>query len=122
MNHNTHHVVTNSLTHDPDIQYLPIFAITPKMLSGFYSFYHRKTFGFDKAAKALCAVQHWLYYPIMAVAKVNLYIQSHIFLFGSWCARGHSTRAARRPGSRPVSTRRRCPRRLSANQHGFSSP
>jgi len=79
--HNTHHVVTNSETHDPDIQHMPVFAVSPRMLSGFYSYYHDKVFKFDQIARTLLARQHLLYYPIMAVAKVNLYVQTHIWLF-----------------------------------------
>lgn len=82
--HNTHHVVTNSETHDPDIQHMPVFAVAPRMLRGFYSHYHRRAFAFDAAAQALLARQHWLYYPIMAVAKVNLWIQTHIYLAAQW--------------------------------------
>jgi delta8-fatty-acid desaturase len=34
--HNTHHVVTNSLEHDPDIQHLPVFAISEKFFNKVY--------------------------------------------------------------------------------------
>merc|ERR1719183_3373197 len=44
--HNVHHVITNSVEHDPDIQ-------------------------------------HYLYYPVMALARFNLYAQSYILLFSN---------------------------------------
>jgi len=78
--HNTHHVLTNSESHDPDIQHMPVFAVSPKMLRGFYSYYHAKVFRFDRLSRFLLARQHVLYYPIMAVAKVNLYVQTHLYL------------------------------------------
>lgn len=34
-NHNTHHIITNSVERDPDIQHLPLFAVTPKIFSGY---------------------------------------------------------------------------------------
>lgn len=30
-NHNTHHIVCNSIEHDPDIQHLPAIAVTPEI-------------------------------------------------------------------------------------------
>ena len=38
---------------------------------------------FDAAAKALVSVQHYSFYPIMAVARFNLYAQTLILLFTS---------------------------------------
>lgn len=73
-------MLTNSETHDPDIQHMPVFAVSERMLRGFYSYYHQKVFAFDALAQGLLARQHVLYYPIMAVAKVNLYVQTHMYL------------------------------------------
>ena len=33
-NHNLHHVITNSVDYDPDIQHLPFMAITEKIFQG----------------------------------------------------------------------------------------
>uniref|UniRef100_A0A7S0W2B0 Cytochrome b5 heme-binding domain-containing protein n=1 Tax=Hemiselmis tepida TaxID=464990 RepID=A0A7S0W2B0_9CRYP len=81
--HNAHHVVTNSVTHDPDIQHMPIIAISPEFWSkgGVWSLYHKKWFAFDWAAKALISYQHYLFYPVMAFARWNLYVQGFILLF-----------------------------------------
>jgi delta8-fatty-acid desaturase len=80
--HNVHHIVTNSMEHDPDIQHLPLFACNEKILQKgtFWSSYHEKLFTIDAAASLLVRHQHLLLYVIMAVARFNLYIQS-IILF-----------------------------------------
>lgn len=78
--HNVHHVVTNSVEHDPDIQHLPVFAVSPKIFKEFRSSFHDKLMVFDGVARALVRYQHLLYYPIMAVARFNLYAQSWILL------------------------------------------
>lgn len=74
--HNTHHVTTNSEEYDPDIQYLPIFAINKKACRDYFSFYHSRIFKFDSAAKVLVSLQHLLYLPILSVARFNLYALS----------------------------------------------
>ena len=80
--HNAHHVVTNSVSHDPDIQHIPFFAITPALFKkgGVWSFYHRRFFHFDAAAKFLLSYQHYLYYPVMCFARWNLYVQGWLLL------------------------------------------
>lgn len=78
--HNIHHIATNSLEFDPDIQHLPVFAVTEKYFKNVFSRYHGRIMAFDRIAHFLVSYQHLLYYPVMAVAKVNLYIQSWIML------------------------------------------
>lgn len=79
--HNVHHLVCNSIEHDPDIQHMPIFAVDPAILKGrFWTSYHRKWVEFDGAARLLVSHQHWLFYPVMALARFNLYAQSWILL------------------------------------------
>ena len=50
--HNAHHVVTNSESHDPDIQHIPFFAVSADMFKkgGVWSYYHRRFFHFDAGA------------------------------------------------------------------------
>eukprot|EP00941_MAST-03F_sp_MAST-3F-sp1_P006403 g6403.t1 len=84
--HNVHHVVCNSIENDPDIQHLPAFAVSNKIFDDtnkgtWWSSYHRKQMIFDPIARFLVSYQHYLFYPIMAVARVNLYIQSYLLLF-----------------------------------------
>lgn len=78
--HNVHHIVTNHPEHDPDIQHLPVFALSTRFFGDVYSTYHKKIMVFDALASCLVRIQHYLYYPVMCVARANLYIQSFIFL------------------------------------------
>ena len=76
--HNIHHIFTNSIENDPDIQYLPLFAISPDMIKngGFFSNFHRKFFPVDTISKYLVKVQHLTYYPVMMIARYNIYLES----------------------------------------------
>jgi len=78
--HNVHHVHTNSIECDPDIQHLPMLAVSEDILKGFYSTYHQKTFTFDRVAQAFVRYQHLLYYPLMSIARANLYVQSWVLV------------------------------------------
>jgi len=79
--HNTHHVVCNAVEHDPNIQHMPILAITDKIYEKpFWDTYHKKTVGMDAIARFLVSYQHIVFYPFMALARWNLYVQGIIFL------------------------------------------
>jgi len=78
--HNVHHVVCNSIENDPDIQHLPIFAVTTGEFGKYFSSYHRKYFSMDAVAKFLVSYQHILFYPVMFFARFNLYAQSYLLL------------------------------------------
>ena len=78
--HNVHHVHTNSIECDPDIQHLPMLAVSGDLLKGFYSTYHQKAFTFDRVAQAFVRYQHFLYYPLMSIARANLYVQSFLLV------------------------------------------
>jgi len=76
-NHNTHHVVCNSVEHDPDIQHLPMFAICPGIFQKpYWSTYYAKWMAMDAIARFMVGHQCLLFYPIMMVARFNLYFQS----------------------------------------------
>ena len=77
-NHNVHHVHTNSIECDPDIQHLPMLAVSEEILHGFFSSFYQKHFTFDGVARAMVRYQHWLYYPLMSIARANLYVQSFL--------------------------------------------
>ncbi|SMQ51781.1 unnamed protein product [Zymoseptoria tritici ST99CH_1A5] len=81
-NHNVHHIVTNSAEHDPDIQHMPFFAISHRFLSSLYSTYYDRPMPLDRFARKALQYQHYLYYPILAFGRFNLYVLSwqHIFL------------------------------------------
>lgn len=106
-NHDVHHLVTNHPEHDPDIQHMPIFAISSRFVTepkergkvrdaphaasqpaqktsdapiGLWSSYYRRVMYFDAAARFLLRFQHKLYYIVMALARFNLYALSYGFL------------------------------------------
>lgn len=100
--HNVHHLLTNApvssntpglcpiiysrLTlsfqeHDPDIQNIPLFATAPAFLETIKSSYYGGfEFVWDAAAAIAVPVQKYTYYPVMALARFNLYILSWGFL------------------------------------------
>ncbi|KAL8337525.1 hypothetical protein RB598_006428 [Gaeumannomyces tritici] len=74
--HNVHHLVTNMPEHDPDSQYLPLFAWSPTFFRSVRSTYYQFDFLWDKTCELLVPFQKFTYYPIMAVARFNLYFLS----------------------------------------------
>jgi delta8-fatty-acid desaturase len=78
--HNVHHIVTNSPEHDPDNQHLPVFAVNHRFLGNIWSTYHERLLPYDAAAKFLIPIQSYLYYPVLALGRFNLYVQSWKFL------------------------------------------
>jgi delta8-fatty-acid desaturase len=67
--------VTNSPEHDPDIQNTPLFATCPSQLTDLTStYYNGYVFRWDAACQNLLPYQKYAYYPIMAVARFNLYM------------------------------------------------
>lgn len=75
-NHNVHHIVTNSPVHDPDIQHMPFFAVSPKFFNSLFSTYYDRLMPFDAFAEFTLKWQHWLYYPILTLGRFNLYVLS----------------------------------------------
>lgn len=80
-NHNCHHSHTNSVHHDPDVQLLPALATSKTFFLSPYSMYHKAVHTFDRAAQLVASVQHHVFFPLMAVARFNLYVQSLIHLW-----------------------------------------
>jgi delta8-fatty-acid desaturase len=79
--HNTHHVVCNAVEHDPNIQHMPLLAITDKIYEKpFWDTYHKKTVAMDSIARFMVSYQHIIFYPFMMIARWNLYVQGIIFL------------------------------------------
>lgn len=102
-NHDVHHLVTNHPEHDPDIQHMPIFAISEAFVwnsrvdaghsvsadakrdaharpAGIWSSYYRRLIQFDAPARVLLRLQHRLYYVFMSLGRFNLYALSYGFL------------------------------------------
>lgn len=75
--HNVHHIATNSCTYDPDIQHLPVFAVDPVLVTTkLFSTYACMYMPLSDITHVFVKYQHFLYYPVMAFARFNLYIQS----------------------------------------------
>lgn len=88
--HFTHHTFTNSVDWDPDIQHPPIFAVTERLYSyvpaksgspgPVFSKYFGWNLDFGPIGTKIITFQHYLFYPIMAVARFNLFAQGIIFV------------------------------------------
>ena len=79
--HNVHHAVPNTVDCDPDIAHMPVFAVDKMMFGSLFNKYHGRVMEFDWAARNIFVpYQHFWYYPIMCVARFNLYIQSVLFI------------------------------------------
>ncbi len=79
--HNTHHIVCNAVEHDPNIQHMPMLAITEKIFrKPFWDTYHKKKVSMDWLARLFVSYQHIVFYPLMAVGRWNLYAQGVIYL------------------------------------------
>jgi len=85
LGHNSHHVMSNSIEHDPNIQHLPLMALhKDQMGEKYFSSYYRWWCDADEvAAKVLVSNQHLFFWPLMMVARFNLYAQSIITLINS---------------------------------------
>ncbi|KAH8904599.1 fatty acid/sphingolipid desaturase [Coniochaeta sp. PMI_546] len=79
-NHNVHHIVTNFPEHDPDIEHMPFFAISHRLLGSLRSTYYDKVMEYDAAAKFFIAIQHYSYYLILLFGRFNLYRLSFDYL------------------------------------------
>lgn len=79
-NHNVHHIACNSLDHDPDLQHIPMFAVSAKLFKSLTSVYYERRMDFDQFARFFVSYQHWTFYPVMCVARVNLFAQSVLLL------------------------------------------
>ncbi|KAK5830075.1 acyl-lipid (9-3)-desaturase-like [Gossypium arboreum] len=80
-NHNAHHIACNSLEFDPDLQHMPIFAVSSKLFNSLTSYFYERKMNFDSIARFLVSYQHWTFYPVMCFARINLFAQSFLFLF-----------------------------------------
>ncbi|KAK9035818.1 hypothetical protein V6N11_077847 [Hibiscus sabdariffa] len=79
--HNAHHIACNSLNYDPDLQHIPVFAVSSRFFKSLTSCFYGRKLNFDPLARFLISYQHWTFYPIMCVARVNLYLQTLSLLF-----------------------------------------
>lgn len=80
LNHNVHHIVTNAPEHDPDIEHLPLFAVSHRLLGSLRSTYYERVMKYDAFAKFMLRIQAWTYYPLLALGRFNLYRLSWDYL------------------------------------------
>ncbi|KAA8647208.1 hypothetical protein EYZ11_006855 [Aspergillus tanneri] len=78
--HNVHHIVTNEPEHDPDIEHMPFFAVSHRFFNSLRSTYYDRVMKFDAASRVLLRYQNYLYYPILMLARFNLYRLSWEYL------------------------------------------
>ncbi|KAJ5594219.1 Delta 8-(E)-sphingolipid desaturase [Penicillium hispanicum] len=78
--HNVHHIVTNEPEHDPDIEHMPFFAISHRFFDSLQSTYYDRNMAFDAASRFMLKIQNYSYYPIMMLARFNLYRLSWEYL------------------------------------------
>ncbi|KAK1975133.1 fatty acid desaturase-domain-containing protein [Colletotrichum cereale] len=82
--HNVHHLIPNMPEHDPDIQNLPFFSTCPSFFKSLRSTYYENfVVIWDAAADFLVQYQRWTYYPLMAIARFNLYLLSWLHVISS---------------------------------------
>ncbi|KAL6898654.1 fatty acid desaturase domain-containing protein [Trichoderma evansii] len=92
--HNVHHLITNQPEHDPDIQNVPLFATCPSFFRSLRStYYDGFVFVWDAAADLIVPYQKYIYYPIMALARFNLYFLSWLHLLSGKSSSLGSTKA-----------------------------
>lgn len=79
-NHNAHHIACNSLDFDPDLQHMPFFVVSSKFFNSLTSYFYDRKLNFDSASRFLVSYQHWSFYPVMCLARINLFAQSFMLL------------------------------------------
>ncbi|EPS73310.1 d8-sphingolipid desaturase, partial [Genlisea aurea] len=82
-NHNAHHIACNSLEYDPDLQYIPLFAVSSKFFNSLTSHFYERKMHFDGVSRFLVSNQHWTFYPVMCLARINLFAQSFLLVLSS---------------------------------------
>ncbi|KAF4512099.1 hypothetical protein G6O67_001281 [Ophiocordyceps sinensis] len=82
-NHNVHHILTNAPEHDPDIEHMPLFAVSHRLLGSLRSTYYDRVMEYDAAARFLLSFQSWTYYPLLALGRFNLYARSWDYLLAN---------------------------------------
>jgi len=73
-NHNTHHIVPNSVEDDPNIQHMPLLAVSEEVIAEpYWSTYHDRGFMLSKVGQCIVSYQHYVFLPLMSLARFNLY-------------------------------------------------
>jgi delta8-fatty-acid desaturase len=76
--------LTASQEHDPDIQNVPLFATCPSFFRSISStYYDNFVFYWDVVADFMVPYQRYTYYPVMGVARFNLYLLSWLHVLST---------------------------------------
>ncbi|KAL6982048.1 Delta 8 Fatty Acid Desaturase [Sarracenia purpurea var. burkii] len=81
--HNAHHIAVNSLDYDPDLQHLPFFAVSSSLFQSLTSCFYGRELTFDPLSRFLVSYQHYTFYPVMCVGRINLFLQTFLLLFSN---------------------------------------
>ncbi|XP_047315622.1 delta(8)-fatty-acid desaturase-like [Impatiens glandulifera] len=81
--HNAHHIAVNSLDYDPDLQHLPVFAVSTSIFHNITSKFYDRELTFDPISMFMVSYQHITFYPVMCVGRINLFIQTFLLLFSN---------------------------------------
>ncbi|VFQ84723.1 unnamed protein product [Cuscuta campestris] len=82
-NHNAHHISCNSLDFDPDLQHMPLFAVSSKLFQSIHSCFYERKMKFDSFARFFISHQHLSFYFVMCFARINLFSQSFSLLLSA---------------------------------------
>ncbi|KAH9622074.1 hypothetical protein KSS87_007324 [Heliosperma pusillum] len=78
--HNAHHIACNALEFDPDMQHLPIFAVSSKFFDSLTSYFYERKMNFGSISRVLVRHQNLTFYPIFAFLRIFMYAQSFYVL------------------------------------------
>jgi delta8-fatty-acid desaturase len=81
--HNAHHIACNSLDYDPDLQHIPVFAVSSRLFGSIKSYFYDRQLKFDALSRFLISYQHITFYPVLCFARLNLYLQTFLLLFST---------------------------------------
>lgn len=79
--HNVHHVRTNDLHYDPDVQHLPFMALDTMFLGSIYSKFHQRVMEYNWFAKMCISVQPLHFLITILMSRIFVLTQSLIFVF-----------------------------------------
>jgi len=84
--HNVHHIRTNDSEWDPDIQHMPVIAISKQYLDRVYSYFHRHVLPPEdeltaKIAKICIKFQHIHWFFSIMLSRAFVYTSSLVFVF-----------------------------------------
>ncbi|KAG6426384.1 hypothetical protein SASPL_110607 [Salvia splendens] len=76
-------IACNSLDYDPDLQHLPMLAVSTLFFTNLTSKFYNINLEFYPIARFFISYQHLTYFPVVCVARVNLYLQTFILLLSN---------------------------------------